>query len=73
EEEILRTKSGADLVTRLHAHNPWLICSLVHKFGRTPEGESDDEDDGSSDDFIADMRRSLPSDFSPKGQLFVFV
>ena len=29
EEEILRTKSGADLVTRLHAHNPWLICSLV--------------------------------------------
>ncbi|MBL0453699.1 type I restriction endonuclease subunit R [Aeromonas veronii] len=73
EEEILRTKSGADLVARLHAHNPWLICSLVHKFGRTPEGESDDEDDGSSDDFIADMRRSLPSDFSPKGQLFVFV
>lgn len=45
----------------------------MHKFGRTPEGESDDEDEGSSDDFIAEMRRSLPSDFSPKGQLFVFV
>ena len=73
EEEILRTKSGADLVARLHAHNPWLICSLVHKFGRTAEGESEDGDDGSSDDFIAEMRRSLPSDFSPKGKLFVFV
>ncbi|HBN5387271.1 TPA: HsdR family type I site-specific deoxyribonuclease [Citrobacter freundii] len=69
EEEILRTRSGADLVTRLNQTKPWLICSLVHKFGRREE----DDIEADTDDFIEQMKRSIPADFSPKGKLFVFV
>ncbi|CAI2116173.1 Type-1 restriction enzyme R protein [Serratia quinivorans] len=69
EEEILRTRSGADLVTRLNQTKPWLICSLVHKFGRHEE----DDIEADTDDFIEQMKRSIPADFSPKGKLFVFV
>src|SRR5258708_25834149 len=32
-EEIVRTKSGADLIAKLNDTNPWLLCSLIHKFG----------------------------------------
>ena len=34
DEEIYRTSSGNDLIATLNHPNPWLICSLVHKFGR---------------------------------------
>ncbi len=34
DEDIYRSKSGADLVATLNQPNPWLVCSLVHKFGR---------------------------------------
>ena len=69
EEGIYRTKSGADLVATLNQPNPWLICSLVHKFGR----QSDSENDAATDEFIAELKKSLPSDFRAKGDLFVFV
>lgn len=69
EEEILRTRSGADLVTRLNQTKPSLICSLVHKFGRKEE----EDRDADTDDFIEQMKRNIPADFSPKGKLFVFV
>jgi len=44
---------------------PWLICSLIHKFGRS--------EDAATDDFVEELRNSLPKDFSAKGELFVFV
>ncbi|HEM8141385.1 TPA: type I restriction endonuclease subunit R [Providencia rettgeri] len=69
DEEIYRTKSGTDLVTTLNQPNPWLICSLVHKFGR----QSDPESDAATDEFIEELKKSLPSSFSAKGTLFVFV
>lgn len=69
EEEIYRTKSGADLVSTLNLPNPWLICSLVHKFGR----QSDSENDVATDEFIEELKQSLPQDFKAKGDLFVFV
>ncbi|MCX2832338.1 type I restriction endonuclease subunit R [Microbulbifer thermotolerans] len=69
EEDIYRTKSGADLIATLNQPNPWLICSLVHKFGRQSESESD----AATDAFIAELKQSLPSDFRAKGDLFVFV
>lgn len=53
----------------LNQHNPWLVCSLVHKFGR----QSDSENDAATDEFIAELKKSLPSDFKAKGDLFVFV
>ncbi len=69
EEGIYRSKSGADLVATLNQPNPWLVCSLVHKFGR----QSDSEADGATDAFIAELKKSLPQDFKPKGDLLVFV
>lgn len=72
EEEILRTKSGADLVRRLNEAHPWLLCSLVHKFGRHTE-EEDEMAERDDDEFIAELKASLPADFAAKGKLFVFV
>jgi type I restriction enzyme, R subunit len=69
DEAIYRTQSGADLIARLNATTPWLLCSLIHKFGR---GLGDD-DQQATDDFIAEVQRSLPAHFRPKGNLFVFV
>lgn len=69
DEEIYRTKSGADLVATLNQPNPWLICSLVHKFGR----QSDPESDAATDEFIEELKKSLPSSFIAKGTMFVFV
>jgi type I restriction enzyme R subunit len=65
DESIYRTKSGEDLMNTLNAPKPWLFCSLIHKFGGR-EGDSDE-----SKDFIKALQK--PKDFSPKGNLFVFI
>jgi len=65
DEDIYRTHSGADLLDTLNRSEEWLVCSLIHKFGR---GET-----AAMDDYIADLERSLPEDFRPKGDIFVFV
>jgi len=39
EGEIYRTRSCADLVGTLNATAPWLVCSLIHKFGNREDGE----------------------------------
>lgn len=67
-EAIYRTRSGADLVSVLNTNEEWLICSLIHKFGA---GEDISERD--LDDYIEEIRRNLPKDFSPKGEIFTFV
>lgn len=69
EEQIYRTESGADLVTNLNQNYPWLLCSLIHKFGR----QSDSDNELAVDEFIADLKKSLPSNFKAKGNFFVFV
>jgi type I restriction enzyme R subunit len=68
-EDIYRTDSGADLVATLNSTKPWLICSLIHKFGSKKSGD----EEGDADEFIAQMKKALPPDFKPKGNLFVFV
>jgi type I restriction enzyme, R subunit len=68
-EEIYRTKSGADLIARLNATNPWLLCSLIHKFG----GKEDGEEVGDIPAYIEEVKKALPPGFKPKGDLFVFV
>ena len=67
-EEIYRTRSGADLVRVLNTDTEWLVCSLVHKFGR-----GDDLSDADLATYIRDIKRHLPGGFSPKGEFFVFV
>jgi len=69
DEEIYRSSSGNDLIATLNHPNPWLICSLVHKFGRRSEAE----DAAATDDFITDLQQSLTKTFRAKGDLFVFV
>ncbi|NNJ12954.1 HsdR family type I site-specific deoxyribonuclease [Chloroflexales bacterium ZM16-3] len=64
-EEIYRTKSGQDLINQLNAAKPWLICSLIHKFGASEEGDISA--------YIADLQKSLPAGFAAKGDLYVFV
>jgi len=68
-ENIYRTKSGADLIATLNATKPWLMCSLIHKFGVKEEGEEVGDIPG----YIQELRKALPPDFFAKGNLPVFV
>lgn len=68
-EDIYRTKSGNDLITKLNAAKPWLICSLIHKFG----GREDGADAADVAAYIAEVKKALPADFKAKGDLYVFV
>lgn len=64
-EQIYRTKSGADLVRVLNTSEEWLMCSLIHKFGKSEEGDIDA--------YLQDLMSHLPTNFHAKGELFVFV
>jgi type I restriction enzyme R subunit len=68
-EDIYRTTSGADLIATLNATTPWLVCSLIHKFG----GKEDSEEVGDIAAYVEEVRRVLPPGFVAKGNLFVFV
>ena len=68
DQDIYRTRSGADLVGVLSDPAKWLICSLVHKFGAS--GEISDRD---VEDFIEEIKQNLPDGFQPRGEFFVFV
>ena len=68
-EAIYRTKSGADLITTLNATKPWLVCSLIHKFG----GKEDGEEVGDIAGYVEEVKKALPPGFVAKGNLFVFV
>lgn len=72
DEDIYRTKSGNDLVATLNAPTPWLFCSLVHKFGRSGETDTEEEDE-TTKDYLEALSKNLPDNFSAKGDLFVFV
>jgi len=65
DEKIHRTTSGSDLIEKLNATTPSLLCSLVHKFGK--------KDEEAYDDYIKELMSKLPSDFRAKGDLYVFV
>lgn len=64
-EDIHRTKSGADLVGVLNVTTPWLVCSLIHKFGG--------KDGGDVTGYMEEVRSALPAGFRAKGDLYVFV
>jgi type I restriction enzyme R subunit len=68
DEQIYRTTSGSDLIEKLNTNSPWLLCSLVHKFGRKEDADKEDVED-----YIKSLKQSLPSDFKAKGDIYVFV
>lgn len=65
DEKIYRTKSSKDLIKRLNRAFPWLLCSLIHKFGRDTEQYIED--------YFKDIRVNLPDNFKAKGNLHVFI
>ena len=67
-EDIKRTQSGAHLLQMLSHSSERLVCSLVHKFGRS--GEISDSD---IEDYVAEIEKHRPPGFHPKGEFFVFV
>ncbi|WP_083845753.1 type I restriction endonuclease subunit R [Thiocystis violascens] len=69
-EQVYRTRSGADLIATLNSPEESLICSLVHKFSATGNEETDSA--AATKAFIQTMQ-VLPSDFRAKGDLYVFV
>ena len=68
QEKIYRTKSGSDLLTQLNDTSPWLMCSLIHKFGG-----KEDSDDKDIDNYLQDLRNNIPTDYKAKGDIYVFV
>lgn len=64
-EKIYRTTSGKDLLNKLNDNSPWLLCSLIHKFGG--------KDEGDVDEYLNDLRKNIPSDYKAKGDVYVFV
>ena len=64
-ETIYRTSSGADLVATLNEPKEPLICSLVHKFGKS--------DDASAAEFASEIQAARRSGYSAKGDVYVFV
>ena len=64
-EDIYRTKSGADLAKALRDPAKSLICSLVHKFGSSEEGNIDQ--------YVSDLRSHISGGVRPPGEIFVFV
>lgn len=68
QEDIYRTTSGRDLLARLNDMSPWLLCSLIHKFGGKEEA-----DDLAVDRYVQELRSSIPGDYKAKGDIYVLV
>jgi len=71
QEDIYRTRSGKDLLQKLNDNLPWLMCSLIHKFGVKDKNEEATDDD--VEKFLLELRSSIPTDFKAKGDIYVFV
>jgi len=68
DEHIYRTESGNDLIEKLNSNSSWLLCSLVHKFSG-----KDEIDEKDVDEYIVNLKASLPTNFKAKGDIYVFV
>lgn len=66
DEEIWRAPNARELLAELNKKDKWLLCSLVHKFGRV-------NTNGDMEVDVDVLRSNLPTDFSAKGNLYVFV
>jgi type I restriction enzyme R subunit len=77
DEKIERANSGEALIKMLNKANPWLICTLIHKFGN--KSDSDRPEVGSKkatisiEQYLKQVQEKLPNGFKPKGNIYVFV
>lgn len=76
-EQIKRATSGNKLIGMLNAAEPWLICSLIHKFGNKNDGDTisvgGKKATKSLDLYLDELAKSLPADFRAKGNIYVFI
>lgn len=76
-ETIARAKSGAGLIGMLNEETPWLLCTLIHKFGKkNVEGKGDMAGVKSEiplEKYLEDIVAQLPQGFKAKGNIFVFI
>lgn len=70
DEKIVRIRRGSEMIRKINDTSPVMMCSLIHKFGKKKQRESGEAD---YTGFIEELKRSLPEDFSPKGDFYVFV
>ena len=68
-ENIHRSKSGAELIEQLNVNEKPLLCGLIHKFGSRVDGASASD----AEAFVEQLKKSLPKDFSAKGDIYIFV
>lgn len=66
-EQIVRAKNGSGLIEMLNSTSPWLMCSLIHKFGRR------NNEDEAYDDYLEQIKNSLPAGYSAKGDIYVYI
>ena len=69
-ESIVRIRRGSELIQKINETSPVMMCSLIHKFGKKNRGKSGETDYAG---FIEELKRSLPDNFSTKGDFYVFV
>lgn len=76
-EQIKRATSGDKLIGMLNAAEPWLICSLIHKFGNKNDGDTisvgGKKATKSLDLYLDELAKLLPADFRAKGNIYVFI
>lgn len=76
-ETIARAKSGAGLIGMLNEEAPWLLCTLIHKFGKKNVEDKGDMAGVKSEipleKYLEDIVAQLPQGFKAKGNIFVFI
>lgn len=76
-ETIARAKSSAGLIGMLNEEAPWLLCTLIHKFGKkNVEGKGDMAGVKSEiplEKYLEEIVAQLPQGFKAKGNIFVFI
>ena len=68
DEDIYRTKNGADLAAALRDATKPLVCSLIHKFGASGELRERDVEN-----YLAEVQQHLPQGLNTPSEFFVFV
>lgn len=75
EKDVERARSGRQLLELINqSEEPWLITTLVHKFGASGRGGRDAKPgEVTIEQFIKELRENLPRGFKAKGNIYVFV
>lgn len=77
QEQIIRSRTRRELIELLNQDSPWLISTLIHKFGVKNDEDTIKIGDKKANVFIQDYLKQiedmLPKDFEPKGNFYVFV